>query len=124
MKSDLRTKIFTATALPYPREAMRLDASGNLSIGSATGEGTIHAKSVITTDIEVSMEDLNSDVFSAKLDTLINLWVTRYGNNWVDLDQVMEDVFYGRVYKRLKAMGELEVHFLTDRARFVCRRPE
>jgi hypothetical protein len=72
----------------------------------------------------INMEDMNSDVFNAKVETLIDLWVTRYGNAWVDLDQVMEDVFYGRVYKRLKTMSELEVHFLTDRARFVCRRPE
>lgn len=72
----------------------------------------------------INMEDMNSDVFNAKIETLIDLWVTRYGNAWVDLDQVMEDVFYGRVYKRLKTTGELETHFLTDRARFVCRRPE
>lgn len=72
----------------------------------------------------INMEDLNSDVFNTKIDTLIDLWVTRYGNAWVDLDQIMEDGFYGRVYKRLKSMGELEVHFLTDRAKFVCRKPE
>lgn len=72
----------------------------------------------------IDMADMNSDVFNAKIDTLINLWVTRYGNAWVDLDQVLEDEFYQRVYKRLKTLGELEVHFLTDRAKFVCRKPE
>lgn len=72
----------------------------------------------------INMADMNSDVFNAKIDTLIDLWVTRYGNAWVDLDGVMDDEFYGRVYKRLKAMSQLEVHFLTDRAKFVCRKPE
>lgn len=72
----------------------------------------------------VSMADLNSEVFNAKIDDLINLWVTRYGNEWVDLIDIEQDEFYMRVYKRLRQLGQLEQHYLTDRSRFVCRKPE
>lgn len=113
-------------------EAMRLDASGNLSIGgsSITGgpfgsSGRITAPGGVLTDMDkVNMEDLKSEVFDAKIDDLINLWLTRYGNEWVDLVDIEQDEFYLRVYKRLRQTGQLEQHYLTDRSRFVCRKPE
>jgi hypothetical protein len=58
------------------------------------------------------------------IETLSDLWVTRYGNEWVELDAVMNDNFYGTAYIALKAAGKLEVHFLTDRARYVCRKAD
>lgn len=79
---------------------------------------------VVTPDNEVTTADLESEVFNTPMDALVDLWQTRYGNNWVDISEVMEDRFYGRAYKRLRSMGQLEVHYLTDRARFVCRKPE
>ncbi len=108
---------------------MVLDNSGNLSVGNGGGpfgsSGTITAPGGVITDADkVSMADLNSEVFSTPVETLINLWLTKYGNAWVDIADVMEDSFYGRVYKRLRSLSELEVHYLTDRARFVCRRHE
>jgi hypothetical protein len=78
---------------------------------------------VITRAMEVSMEDLESLPFSTPIETLINLWVARYGNEWVDVNDVLDEEFYGLTYKRLKSMGKLETHYLTNRARFVCRKP-
>lgn len=69
------------------------------------------------------MKDLQSEAFSTPIDTLIDLWLTRYGNEWVDLERIENDEFYGLAYKRLKSLGQLETHYLTDRARFVCRKP-
>ncbi len=69
------------------------------------------------------MEDLESLPFSTPIETLLNLWVARYGNEWVDVKDVLAEEFYGLTYKRLKAMGKLETHYLTNRARFVCRKP-
>jgi hypothetical protein len=86
--------------------------------------GTVNARQSHNRHTDVTMGDLLSDVFRAKVETLVDLWITRYGNEWVDLANVMEDEFYGRVYKRLRSLGELEVHFLTDRAKYVCRKPE
>lgn len=79
---------------------------------------------VVTATDRINMADLNSEVFNAKIDDLINLWVTRYGNEWVDLIDIEQDEFYLRVYKRLRQLGQLEQHYLTDRSRFVCRKPE
>ena len=43
---------------------------------------------------------------------------------WIDLEDIEKDEFFAIAYKRLKQMGELEQHYLTDRARYVCRKPE
>ncbi len=93
--------------------------------GPFGNSGTIHAPGGVITDADrVNMADLNSDVFNSKVETLVNLWLTKYGTDWVDISDVMEDAFYGRVYKRLRSLSELEVHYLTDRSRYVCRMPE
>ena len=57
-------------------------------------------------------------------ETLINLWVSRWGHDWVHLEDVDEDPFYSDVYYRLRVEGQLEVHFLTDRAKYVCRKAD
>jgi hypothetical protein len=99
----------------------------NTAIGFSSpsnSTGTFRAPDgVITRAIEVSMEDLESLPFSTPIETLINLWVARYGNEWVDVNDVLAEEFYGLTYKRLKSMGKLETHYLTNRARFVCRKP-
>jgi hypothetical protein len=77
-----------------------------------------HTESVLT------MIDLEKDVFKIPIDTLINLWVTRFGNEWVDLETIDNDDFFVNAYKRLKQLGHLEQHYLTDRAKYVCRKPE
>jgi hypothetical protein len=76
------------------------------------------------TDSMVRAVDLEKDVFKIPIDTLINLWVTRFGNEWVDLETIDEDEFFINAYKRLKQLGHLEQHYLTDRSRYVCRKPE
>jgi hypothetical protein len=100
-------------------------AIGFSSLSSPSNStGTFRAPDgVITRAMEVSMEDLESLPFSTPIETLINLWVARYGNEWVDVNDVLDEEFYGLTYKRLKAMGKLETHYLTNRARFVCRKP-
>jgi len=64
------------------------------------------------------------EAFNTPVATLLNLWLTRYGNEWIDLEDIEKDEFFAIAYKRLKQMGELEQHYLTDRARYVCRKPE
>ena len=92
--------------------------------GSSNSTTTFRApQGVITNTDEVSMEDLESLPFSTPIETLLNLWVARYGNEWVDVKDVLAEEFYGLTYKRLKSMGKLETHYLTNKARFVCRKP-
>jgi hypothetical protein len=68
--------------------------------------------------------DLGNDVFRLSIDELLNLWLARFGNEWIDVMVLEDNQFYKLAYQRLKQLGEVEVHFLTDRARFVCRKPE
>jgi hypothetical protein len=96
----------------------------NVFTGSSNSTTTFNAPGgVISRDVEVNMEDLESLPFSTPIETLLNLWVARYGNEWVDVKDVLDEEFYGLTYKRLKAMGKLETHYLTNKARFVCRKP-
>lgn len=87
------------------REAVRLDKYG-------------------VTDSMLTMVDLEKDVFKIPIETLINIWVTRFSNEWVDLETIDNDDFFVNAYKRLKQLGHLEQHYLTDRAKYVCRKPE
>ena len=99
--------------------------NANTTAGPFGNTGVMTAPGGVVSDADkVSGEDLASEVFSTPIETLINMWVTRYGNAWVDIADVMDDRFYGRVFKRLRSLSELEVHYLTDRARYVCRRHE
>jgi hypothetical protein len=70
------------------------------------------------------IESQEHEAFKTAVATLLNLWLTRYGNEWIDLEDIEKDEFFAIAYKRLKQMGELEQHYLTDRARYVCRKPE
>ena len=68
--------------------------------------------------------DLEHDAYKTPVATLLALWLARFGNDWIDLEKIDDDEFFSMAYRRLKSMGELEVHYLTDRARYVCRKPE
>ena len=99
-------------------------ASSSNSGAGATTAATFRATGGgISDEVEVNMEDLESLPFSTPIETLLNLWVARYGNEWVDVKDVLAEEFYGLTYKRLKSMGKLETHYLTNKARFVCRKP-
>ena len=105
-----------------------ITASNNLwtstAIGTATANQIRQAANrwpeVQTNCIEIK----EHEAFNTSVATLLDLWLTRYGNEWIDLEDIENDEFFAIAYKRLKQMGELEQHYLTDRARYVCRKPE
>lgn len=82
----------------------------------------VHAKLIVESEVTTAM--LDSEAFSIPVNRLIDLWVARYGNKWIDIAELENDEFFIAAFKRLKQLGEVEVHFLTDRARYVCRMPE
>lgn len=104
--------------------SVSISPSGNLAVGSSAAGPFGATGKVITYTDRVTQREINSEVFSAKVETLVDLWQTRYGNEWVDLEEVEKEHFYELVYKRLRQLGQLEQHYLTDRSRFVCRKPE
>ena len=109
----------------------------HLPIGASSGTlttalnnnnaGTINAESLIAklvVDSQIVSMELESEAFNIPVSRLIDVWVTRFGNKWVDLETLEGDEFFNSAFKRLKQLGEVEVHYLTDRARYVCRMPE
>ena len=125
----------STTSSPYPKaappHAQILGSSLNLT--TAVTNATLTAPSsngpfgaigqVITSDA-LRSEQLEHEVFGLPVDGMIDLWLARFGNDWVDLEKVDEDTFWLMLYRRLKSLGELEIHYLTDRARYVCRKPK
>ena len=56
------------------------------------------------------------------LDVLHDLWDARWGNDWVPMELINDDAFFQKAYIAMLKAGEIETHFLTDRARYVCKR--
>ena len=96
--------------------------ASNVSQITVLNDGTLRAKRVVESEITSAM--LESEAFKIPIDRLVNLWIARFGNDWVPMELIEEDAFFSLAFKRLKQLGEVEVHFLTDRARYVCRMPE
>ena len=86
--------------------------------------GPFGVQGVVTPrDTNLRSEALESDAFALPVARLVDLWVTKFSNDWIDITELQDDGFWHHVYVRLKALGEVETHYLTDRARYVCRKP-
>jgi len=104
-------------------------SSQHLPIGASNGrlttvsnDRTLRAKHIVESEITSAM--LESEAFNVPVNRLLDVWVARFGNKWIDLEELEGDEFFSHAFRRLKQLGEVEVHFLTDRARYVCRMPE
>lgn len=105
--------------------AAQQQAYNNMLAQSNTYGSTTHTGKITgETHVPATSKDLEHEAYNVSVESLINLWVTRWGNEWADLSEIEQDEFFRLAYRRLKQMGELETHYLTDRARYVCRRPE
>ena len=118
---------------PFQKAGQQIEAiyasNRQLTIGASNGsqttasnDWTLRAKRVVESEITSAM--LESEAFKIPIDRLINLWIARFGNDWVPMELIEDDDFFKLIFNRLKQLGEVEVHFLTDRARYVCRMPE
>ena len=63
-----------------------------------------------------SMTDLDHAVFKTDIETLVNLWIAKYGTDWVDKATVMDDEFFEFTVLRLRSIGRLEEHTIVDPA--------
>jgi hypothetical protein len=121
-KVVLQTGTTSVSSLHLPIGA----SNGNLTT-ALNNAGTISAESLIAklvVDSQIVSMELESEAFTVPVSRLIDLWLARFGNTWVDLTTLEEEEFFHAAFKRLKQLGEVEVHYLTDRARYVCRKPE
>ena len=92
------------------------------TIGAIQG-GPFGRKPMPLTEDLSDTKELASEAFNVPVDRLIDLWTAKFGNEWVDIADIATDAFFSGAYKRLKQLGELETHYLTDRSRYVCRKP-
>jgi hypothetical protein len=106
------------TTTPYK---IATASGGSISPGGGSAQTFTRTRSML--DDGITTKELESEVFEVAVERLLDLWQTRYGDEWVDIDALSTEPFYALVYKRLKAVGRIETHYLTDRARFVCRKP-
>lgn len=58
--------------------------------------------------------DLDNAVFKTPIDTLVNLWVAKYGTEWVEREKVLGDEFFEWAAMRLRGIGLLEEHAYWD----------
>lgn len=121
-KVVLQPGAISASNLHLPIGASNGNLTTALNRASTINTENLLAKLVVESQI-VSME-LESEAFAVPVSRLIDLWLARFGNAWVDLTTLEEEEFFSAAFKRLKQLGEVEVHYLTDRARYVCRKPE
>jgi len=98
------------------------NVSQTTALNNVVHAGIVRARLFVSSEITSAM--LESEAFNVPVDSLVNIWVMRFGHDWVELERIEEDAFFSVAFKRLKQLGEVEVHFLTDRARYVCRMPE
>ena len=71
-----------------------------------------------------SIELKENEAFNTDVQTLSDLWLAKWGNEWVDVQKIHDDRFWSIAFERLKQLGMIEQHYLTDRAMHVCRRPK
>lgn len=110
-------------SLPLTGTSVGVLSGLTYTTNNTTGVGTLGSATRPFKAEGVATADLDKDVFKTPVETLLDLWVARFGNEWIDLDTIENDPFFSLAYKRLKALGQLETHYLTDRSRFVCRKP-
>ena len=67
--------------------------------------------------------DIKGAAYETPIDSLDALWLVKYGNEWVTDVQFNEN-FWEVAAERLRQMGRLEKHYLTDRACYVYRIPK
>jgi len=101
---------------------LQITAASHGSLTTALSSGVVRAKAFVDSEVTTAM--LESEAFNIPVSRLIDVWEARFGNKWIDLETLEGDEFFSSAFKRLKQLGEVEVHFLTDRARYVCRMPE
>lgn len=71
-----------------------------------------------------SVELKENEAYNTSTQTLCDLWLAKWGNAWVDIADIHDDRFWQVACERLKQLGHVEQHYLTDRATYVCRKPE
>jgi hypothetical protein len=66
-------------------------------------------------------EDLQHEAMKAPLSSLANMWTMRWGNDWVNEQEFMDDNFWRLTLIRLLGANKLEKHNLINQYHSVYR---
>jgi hypothetical protein len=58
--------------------------------------------------------DLDHAVFKTPVEDLVNIWLAKFGNDWVDKTEVLNDEFFEWAAMRLRNVGRLEEHTIWN----------
>ena len=93
---------------------------GTLSVRGFTAPsiyGDVRARSYITT---ITEEDFKSEVFKTPIESLVTLWIAKFGSNAEGFVAVhpddLEDPFWRLVAVRLQTLSRLEIYLMADEA--------
>ena len=115
--------------MAYDQSTMTIKTTGMYSIPSQTNNPlTVHGRPVELKPFEVNpdmamLEDASSP-YNIDPETLSNLWVVRFGKEWVGTEAVAnaeETEFWQHASNRLRELGYLEMHTLASSYRVVLR---
>jgi hypothetical protein len=53
-------------------------------------------------------------VFKTPIETVVTLWIAKYGTDWVDSATVDQDPFFGWVKMRLHRASRIETHSIVS----------
>ena len=115
--------------MAYNQSTMTIKTTGMYSIPSQTNNPlTVLGRPVELKPFEVNpdmamLEDASSP-YNIDPETLSNLWVVRFGKEWVGSDTVEDDEqveFWRHAANRLRELGYLEMHTLASSYRVVLR---
>ena len=99
-------------SMVYGSTAMRIDANGNLGIGSISSTNVYTSSIKPPLHIRIDRDLLENDpMFQLTREQLRAAWLVQYGRKWVK-DSSIEDRDMLIAAHRLTAMGEMESHFV------------
>ena len=61
-----------------------------------------------------SSTDLDNAVFKTPIESLVTLWIARYGKDWVKKGEVVEDEFFKWAVLRLRSAAKIEEHRIYE----------
>lgn len=65
--------------------------------------------------------DLDHEAAKATIETLKDMWIMRWQDNWVSIEDFVSDDFWRIAFVRLENVNRLERHMLFDRMEYVYR---
>ena len=64
---------------------------------------------------DITLADLKNEAMLAPISVLVSMWLAKYQNEWVLLDDVVTDDFFRLAANRLKKLNMLEIVYVSDK---------